>query len=214
MRRLVPVVVVAVLLAAGCSSGGGDRDGDDAAGSGEDPATATTMPGVTGTVPAGDLPLSSVTTVEAELPPVEPLAKPTGVGEDGELSAARLEGCVTGGSCREIEAPLVIWPGAQLAGLDLSFAVLTGVDLRGADLSGANLTSANLSGANLAGAKLDGATLADVNLTGASLTLASVRGTDLRGADLRDAIIDRASFQASIFCQTVWVDGTRLNDLC
>lgn len=213
MRRFAPVVLAGLLLTVGCSSSGEGSGGDGAAEPVGD-QVVTSLPGVTGTVPSGELPGSPLTTIRPVLPPVEPQAEATGVGEDGQVVAARLNGCVADGSCRQIEAPLVIWPGAQMAGLDLSFSVLTGADLRGADLSGANLTSANLSGANLAGANLDGATLADVDLTGATLMASSVRGADLRGADLRDAIVDGATFQASIFCQTTWVDGTRLNDLC
>lgn len=67
--------------------------------------------------------------------------------------------------------------GAELSGLNLDGAVLSGADLRNAELSGTTLRGASLNGADLRGVPLH-----DVNIVGA----------DLRGADLRhlDADID------------------------
>ena len=66
---------------------------------------------------------------------------------------------------------------ADLSGVDLSRANLSGANLLNADLSDADLSGANLSGANLYNADLRGA-----NLSGANLLNADLSGVDLSGA--------------------------------
>ena len=66
---------------------------------------------------------------------------------------------------------------ADLSGVDLSRANLSGANLLNADLSDAELSGANLSGANLYNADLRGA-----NLSGANLLNADLSGVDLSGA--------------------------------
>ena len=79
--------------------------------------------------------------------------------------------------------------GANLAGANFIAANLTGVNLAGANLAGANFIAANLTGANLAGADLTlanvgNARLVGVTLIGANLTGASIRGANLAGTNL------------------------------
>lgn len=75
-------------------------------------------------------------------------------------------------SCQECDLS-----GANLSGLDLSFAKLVGADLRGA-----NLTKANLSNADLTRANLTQANFSQANLTQAYLTNANLDRTNLLGA--------------------------------
>ena len=70
---------------------------------------------------------------------------------------------------------------------DLSWIVLSKVNLERAKLSGAELIEANLTGANLGGANLKEAHLHEAKLSGA----------DLRDADLRDADLTRANLTAA-----------------
>ena len=93
-------------------------------------------------------------------------------------------------------------------GLNLSYQILSGVDLSGADLSGAkldrtvleraNLTKVNLSKADLTGANLRRAELILANLRGANLQEANLRGADLQGADLQGANLTGADFGGAI----------------
>jgi hypothetical protein len=92
----------------------------------------------------------------------------------------------------------------DLAGANLTGALLTGVDLDGAhlrrtNLSGANLSEADLRGANLSRAILIKADLDETNLTGADLReanlgVANFLGTNLTGADLTGAAIGGTIF--------------------
>jgi uncharacterized protein YjbI with pentapeptide repeats len=75
----------------------------------------------------------------------------------------------------------------NLAGADLTGAVLYRANLTRANLTGADLTRAALAGADLTRASLTGATLIRANvadLTGASLAEAILAPTDLTGANL------------------------------
>ena len=81
---------------------------------------------------------------------------------------------------------------ADLSGVDLSRANLSGANLLNADLSDAELSGANLSGANLynadlRGANLSGANLLNADLSGVDLGRANLSGADLRGANLSGA---------------------------
>jgi len=117
--------------------------------------------------------------------------------------------------------------GAELEGVDWSFASLerrslagsnlargnftkvslTGADLRGADLTGAifdeaDLSQANLSRATLAKARFGGATLTSADLShtkgsGVSFEGASLKGANLRQARLLEAIFDGANLDGA-----------------
>jgi|GEM_PF-2734172 len=67
------------------------------------------------------------------------------------------------------ECPRCDLSGADLRGLNLSFAILADADLRGAKLQGANLSNADLTRANLSQADLTGANLTQAYLTNANL---------------------------------------------
>jgi len=145
---------------------------------------------------------------------IVPAPQAEGQNAGGAKSAELVNACVPTKDCRNIVAPLVSWPGADLSGVDFRFAVLTGADLRsvraplarfgGTDLSGADLSSANLSGASLSGTDFRGA-----NLAGADLS-----GTDLRGAILTEAIVEGTNFEAATYCNTLMPDGSERNDNC
>ena len=77
-------------------------------------------------------------------------------------------------------------------------------DLTGADLVGVKLRDANLTGADLRGAKLPKVKLRASNLTGANLT----------GAVLINAKIDFADFSNAKLCNTVMPDGQRIFKDC
>ncbi len=93
-------------------------------------------------------------------------------------------------------------------GLNLSYQILSKVDLMRADftgakldhtvLEGANLTRVNFSKANLAGANLRRADLIWANLQGANLQGANLRGADLSGADLGGADLSGADLGGAI----------------
>ena len=90
--------------------------------------------------------------------------------------------------------PCAVLAGCNLHGLDLSNAILAGVDLSsGTDLSNANLNEADLSGANLSFANLSGANLNQADLTGANLT---------------GAITTGANFNQATWSNTTCPDGT------
>ncbi|PTN37590.1 pentapeptide repeat-containing protein [Desulfonatronum sp. SC1] len=85
---------------------------------------------------------------------------------------------------------------------DLSGANLSGVRLNRADLSGANLRNADLSWANLNGAGLVGADLSNADLSNANLSW-----SDLRGANLTEATLTRANLTGSKLSGVTWIDG-------
>jgi uncharacterized protein YjbI with pentapeptide repeats len=79
--------------------------------------------------------------------------------------------------------------GGSLAGLDLTGADLSSLNLRGHDLSGATCEDASF-----AGAALDGATLSECVLSAADFGGASLRGAVLERADLTGARLAGADF--------------------
>jgi len=85
--------------------------------------------------------------------------------------------------------------GAFLAGEDLSYREMRGVDLSGADLTDAQLAGSDLSDAVLRGSRLVGARLDDARLTGADLTGADLTGARLLGTDLRRVTAEAASWR-------------------
>ncbi|MEM8640591.1 MAG: pentapeptide repeat-containing protein [Cyanobacteria bacterium P01_G01_bin.54] len=89
--------------------------------------------------------------------------------------------------------------GVNLAEADLSGANLVGANLRGAELCDADLREANLSSANLQGADLSGALLEDANLTAANGYRASFALANFAGANLT-----QANFQETNLAQTNW----------
>lgn len=97
----------------------------------------------------------------------------------------------------------------MLAGMDLTGADLSHMDLRGVDFSGAWLESADLRGANLSGAKLDGAVLAHADLRGLIAVGTGFAGANLGRAQLADAVFDDADLSGAMLmhcnlAQTQW----------
>ena len=66
--------------------------------------------------------------------------------------------------------------GVNLSGADLTGCTFVGADLTNANLSGANLTNASFKYADLTNANLDGANLLNANLSSATLTNVSIEG--------------------------------------
>lgn len=101
---------------------------------------------------------------------------------------------------------------------DLSYAELSGLNLYWADLSGADLGSANLSGtelflANLSGADLSGANLKRTNLTKANLSGANLTGANLSGANLSQSKLINANLTGAILdkADLEWADAAGAN---
>lgn len=82
---------------------------------------------------------------------------------------------------------IVLRPGGNYVGADLS-----GLDLAGVRLAGANFTNANLAGVNLSGAHLEEANLAGANLTGAILSGAYLEGASLDLDAFREVSVEVA----------------------
>lgn len=91
--------------------------------------------------------------------------------------------------------------GADLSGLSLAQADLTGALLRNANLQHTDLTQATLSGADLSGANLSGATMIQVTAHGTRLVGANLSGADLTQADLTGANLSRANLSGASFSQ-------------
>ena len=79
--------------------------------------------------------------------------------------------------------------GVDLGGVDFRDTRLTRVDFRGANLQGARLSMANLSRATLIGASLNRANLKETRLTEAIITDADLRDADLSGAYLHQTVL-------------------------
>ncbi|WP_218932198.1 pentapeptide repeat-containing protein [Adhaeretor mobilis] len=106
-------------------------------------------------------------------------------------------------------------PFLQAAGLDLTQAWLTRVNLTRADFSNAMLTDADLTGANLTttnfrSADLTGAYLADVNAPSVSFSSANLTGADLSGAFLNRAIFNRTAVAGADFSGAL-LNGARFD---
>jgi uncharacterized protein YjbI with pentapeptide repeats len=76
---------------------------------------------------------------------------------------------------------IVLRPGGNYVGFDLS-----GLDLTGVRLTGVNFTNANLSGVNLSGAHLEEANLAGADLSGANLSGAHLEGANIGSTALQE----------------------------
>jgi uncharacterized protein YjbI with pentapeptide repeats len=88
---------------------------------------------------------------------------------------------------------VLVGPGANLTGADLTNANLSGVDLTGANLSQTQLDGANLSKANLTGATINSSG-DKLNLSGANLTDVKFPGSYLTNSNFTKANLTRAYF--------------------
>lgn len=108
-----------------------------------------------------------------------------------------------GDSMYEVYGGPLKWPGAELAGADLSRlnmgypTDLSHADLRRAILEGANFNDADLSYANLTSARARGLFLSCANLTGANFTDADLRGANLNNVLLGGAIFVRTDLRGA-----------------
>jgi Trypsin-like peptidase domain/Pentapeptide repeats (8 copies) len=99
-------------------------------------------------------------------------------------------------------------PGLNMPGANLTHIIFNNADLNGAVLTDANLTSATMVNVNLSNADLSGADLSGANLEAATMTSANLSGANLTGADLKGGDLTNADLTATIFCETVMLDGT------
>ncbi len=122
-----------------------------------------------------------------------------------------------GADCAAAAAAGVNWSSCgkdatQLAGAELSGAILRGTRVRGADLKGAHLTGADLSyaefgGSTLAYAQLGGSNLKGATLKGTDLSYADLAGADLSYADLSGARVGGARLNDAVLDNAIWTDG-------
>jgi uncharacterized protein YjbI with pentapeptide repeats len=118
-------------------------------------------------------------------------------------------------------------PGADLSGVDLSYANLSGLDLRGINFSGAHLDWVLFSGSNLAGANFSNASISNVTMDGANLVGAVLRnswcggmstfiGANLTSADLTSVSCDGANFTGANFTAanltSAWLSNTQFTN--
>jgi uncharacterized protein YjbI with pentapeptide repeats len=87
--------------------------------------------------------------------------------------------------------------GAELSGVNLSWANLRGAYLIGAKLQEAKLQGADLIGAKLQRANLQGAYLIRAKLQGANLKVANLEGAYLQDAELQGAKLQRANLEGA-----------------
>jgi uncharacterized protein YjbI with pentapeptide repeats len=100
--------------------------------------------------------------------------------------------------------------GKSFAGLDLTGADLSDMDLNGADFEGAFLESVNFTGANLDGSNLKNAVLAHAVLKGARLNQAVLEGANLGGAQLTEAEFMGVNLTGAIMAKAD-LSGARFN---
>ncbi len=131
--------------------------------------------------------------------------------------------------CAEAAAPGVDWrrclaDGREMAGVNLTGAILrdaslsrgrlVGAVLRDIDGIDARFVSADLSGVDFTDARLRSADFTRANLTGAILVRADLRRTgffraNLTGADLTGAVITGADLSNATLDGALWTDGLR-----
>ncbi len=104
-----------------------------------------------------------------------------------------------------------LFPGANLAGRDLSGQSLRGRDLSGVNLRGAKLCACDLSGAELMGADLTGADLRDATLVRTGLAMTTLDGAQCTQANFTEASLTKASLRG-IDADLACFDGARLMD--
>lgn len=112
--------------------------------------------------------------------------------------------------------------GVDFNGMNLHDGTYIGTNFSHAVLYGAyfyasNLTLANLSGANLNGVYLESGNLAYANFTGADIRHGHLQSTDLSFADftnanLTDALLQLATFEGTIWNNTICPDGTNSDE--
>lgn len=90
---------------------------------------------------------------------------------------------------------------AQMQGVLLDEADVSGANLQGAQLHGASLWSTRLDGANLSDAQLQDARLGHARLTGAAMQRAQLQGVVLAGAMLDHADLSDAQLQAAVLTE-------------
>lgn len=110
-----------------------------------------------------------------------------------DLAGADLSGAVLANATfREVEMSDACLAEARLDGSDFRYAVLSAANLGGANLGVAAMRHAKLNLSNLEGAVLRGTDLSGATLCGARTSGADFKGANLMGADLRDADLSRA----------------------
>ncbi len=154
-------------------------------------------------------------------------------GSDDVLHALRAlwGGTAAWAAHRAQSSPVMLWeadlrgvalPGADLSGLVLVEALLDGADLRhttatdlalndaslrGANLSGSSWRRARLRRASLAGADLRGASWADIDGEGLDVSGAHAEGFQLHASRLSRAVADGADLREAVFEDVVWTHG-------
>lgn len=133
-------------------------------------------------------------------------------------------------ACTDPAAPGVEWQrcyhdGRNLAGMNLSEAMIRDATFQRSDLSHVNLTSASgfrvkLISSTMIGAVLDKAVFGEADFTKADLTGASLKNADLRrarfyhtilrNADLTGARMNGADLMEADLSGATWIDGTRI----
>lgn len=110
-----------------------------------------------------------------------------------DLAGADLSGAVLANATfRQVDLSDARLAEARLDASDFRHAVLSAADLAGADLGVAALRHARLDLSNLEGAVLRGSDLSGAVLAGARTAGADFRGANLMGADLREADLSKA----------------------
>jgi len=100
-------------------------------------------------------------------------------------------------------------PGADLSGIDLSYASLEGRDLTGVSFAGAILQSTNTIGATIANTNFDGAELKYVTLEG-DLTTSSFDGATLTSVSFDDSFFSTVLPGATIVSPTIQIRDSGL----
>ena len=127
-----------------------------------------------------------------------------GVSIDWRTCAA-----AAGANCAFATAITGIEPGADLAGIDLSFATIAGSDLTDVSLAGAHLMATDMVGVTISGTNFDGAELTYVDLMG-DLSTASFDGATLTSVRFDDGFFSFELPGASISSPSVTIADTGL----
>lgn len=91
---------------------------------------------------------------------------------------------------------------ADLRGIDLSYAIINGMDFREVKLRGANLEGAYFEGTNFNGADLSGANFERTNLKATNLKNSDLSCTNLRLSTLEGANLEGANLRWTKFIDT------------
>lgn len=110
-----------------------------------------------------------------------------------DLAGADLSGAILANATfREVDLSDACLAEARLDGSDFRYATLSAANLGGANLGVAALRHAKLNLSNLEGAVLRGTDLSGASLGGARTSGADFKGANMMGADLRDADLSKA----------------------